>query len=154
MKKFFIIYAAIILIVFCLMNISLEADELGYIDTSKDLVNVKVTGAVVNEKSYQVPKGYTIQRVLLLAIVLPEGEIDTLDMDKVVSNNSTIKVPYKYINVNTSSAEVMAEYLKGVGVITAGKIVDYRDVTPFKTIDDFKRVFGTIYENNKDKITI
>lgn len=61
------------------------------------------------------------------------------------------------ININTADTKTLRK-LKGVGVVLAGRIVDYRDSNgPFGTIDDIKKVKGVgkaLFEKIRDRIAI
>lgn len=60
------------------------------------------------------------------------------------------------ININTAS-KVELMRIKGIGEKTAAKIVNYRNKTPFTTIEDIQKVKGIgpkKFESMKDKITV
>jgi len=61
------------------------------------------------------------------------------------------------VNINTASKEELMQ-LEGVGTVTAGKIVEYREAKgPFKAPEDLMNVKGigpSILEKNKDRITV
>lgn len=59
------------------------------------------------------------------------------------------------VNVNTATAEQIAEELKGIGLKKAEAIVDYRKTNgPFKTVESLTEVKGiglkTVEKNRKD----
>lgn len=62
------------------------------------------------------------------------------------------------VNINTASAEEMADKLNGIGPQLAGRIVDYRNQNgKFKTIDEIKNVSGIgekRFEQIKDQICV
>lgn len=60
------------------------------------------------------------------------------------------------ININTASADSLME-LKGVGEKTAAAIIDYRENTPFRSIEEIKNVKGIgekKFEDIKDHICV
>lgn len=60
------------------------------------------------------------------------------------------------ININTASLEELTT-LSGIGESKAKKIIEYREKTPFKTIEELNEVNGignSIYEKIKDNITV
>lgn len=60
------------------------------------------------------------------------------------------------ININTAS-KVQLMKLNGIGEKTAEKIIDYRKLTPFTTIEDIQNVKGIgpkKFEKMKDNITV
>jgi competence protein ComEA len=62
------------------------------------------------------------------------------------------------VNVNTASAEQLAESLKGVGVAKAYRIVEYREAHgPFEVVDELGEVKGigaAIVDKNRDIIIL
>lgn len=62
------------------------------------------------------------------------------------------------INVNTASADALAEILTGVGPKKAEAIVAYREANgPFKDVDDLLQVKGigpATLEKNRDRISL
>lgn len=62
------------------------------------------------------------------------------------------------INVNTASADALAEILTGIGPKKAEAIVAYREANgPFKVVDDLLQVKGigpATLEKNRDRISL
>lgn len=62
------------------------------------------------------------------------------------------------INVNTASADALAEILTGIGPKKAEAIVAYREANgPFKSVDDLLQVKGigpSTLEKNRDRISL
>lgn len=62
------------------------------------------------------------------------------------------------LNINTASAEAIAEAIKGVGVHKASAIVAYRDAHgPFKSVDELAAVKGIgakTVESNRTRLTV
>jgi competence protein ComEA len=60
------------------------------------------------------------------------------------------------ININTASKEQLMT-MKGVGEAIAQRIIEYRETTPFQTIEDIVKVKGIgtkIFESNKHLISV
>src|SRR5690606_36962711 len=62
------------------------------------------------------------------------------------------------VNINSASADALAEMLNGVGLAKAEAIVSYRETNgPFKTIEDLKNVKGigeATLEKNRHLISL
>ena len=62
------------------------------------------------------------------------------------------------IDLNTASAEVLAETIDGVGLKRARAIVEYREHNgPFSSVDDLAQVRGIgarTVERNRDRLTV
>ncbi len=60
------------------------------------------------------------------------------------------------IDINTATAQELTS-LPGIGPVTAGKIVEYREVHPFTTVEEIQEVKGigpAKYEAIKDRVTV
>ena len=60
------------------------------------------------------------------------------------------------VNINTASKEEL-EKIPGIGSSKAESIIEYRNKTDFKSIDDIKNVDGigeSLFENIKENITV
>ena len=58
------------------------------------------------------------------------------------------------IDINKASAEEL-QSIKGIGPVLAESIIEYRNATPFKTIEDIKNVSGIgekVFEKIQDHI--
>ena len=79
-----------------------------------------------------------------------------LAISLLIISHVSFALPQGSINVNTASAEVLAEMLDGIGVARAQAIVEYREkFGDFLSVDDLLDVRGVgpaVIEVNKDKI--
>lgn len=144
-------------------------------------IAVYVTGAVKYPGVYRLQEGDRMHQAIELAGgALEEAEVRYLDMARLLVDGETILVPLKgetaegmpgtnsghlgssqrsgLVNINTASAQEMAEKLDGIGPSLAQRIVDYRNNNGmFKNIEEIKNVSGIgdkRFEAIKDKITV
>ncbi len=114
---------------------------------------VLIVGGLMGEKrSADIPEVEIIEAESAAAI--PEStEISV----SAVSEALETSLPEKLmVNINTASAEELVK-LKGVGEKTAEKIIEYREQTPFETVEDIMNVSGIgekKFEDIKDMICV
>ncbi len=153
MKGFFVFYASIILVVFCLMNSSFDtSSSLIYLNKS-DTYSVTISGAVEIPNTYEVSYNTYVFEVLNMAQLSYNADVSGLDLYVFVTNNSKIVIPYGIININLAGLDELQE-LDGVGPAYAQKIIDYRAETQFSCIEDLKNISSSIYEKNASRITV
>ncbi|WP_287420106.1 helix-hairpin-helix domain-containing protein [Reinekea sp.] len=80
--------------------------------------------------------------ITLVALLLPSLELAEVSTPDPVSDKGTETV-LLYVNINTDSAEKMADLLTGIGLTKAQAIIDFRDANgPFLAIEDLLLVPG------------
>lgn len=153
MKGFFIFYSAIILCVFCLLGGTLDFVTDSVLINNVETVKVSVEGAVEYEGDFTVTSNTYVIEVLRMAGISYNAVLDDINLYEFVTNKSTIKVPFGVININTAELKELME-LDGVGISYAGKIITYRELTPFRNITDLMNISNSIYEKNHTRITV
>ncbi|XKM13875.1 ComEA family DNA-binding protein [Orbaceae bacterium ac157xtp] len=85
------------------------------------------------------------------------GQISYAEQPQNSTTTKTEAVVAK-VNINTASAEELAQHLNGVGLNKAKRIVEYREkFGPFVSIEQLKEVTGigqSILDKNSAKLTL
>ena len=95
-----------------------------------------------------------------MADPMADSMSEAMDKSKMMEDPKTmmIKLEPMMININTGTAEEIAEALKGVGPMTAAAIIEYRDANgPFASAKDIVMVNGVgdmTFEANKGAIMV
>lgn len=162
------------------------AEELEYSDESGvesseqiQVIFVDIGGAVEKPGVYQVSKDTRLFEVIDMAGGLSEdADTDHVNRASFVEDGQKIIIPVKgsggtediesagaaepmaadngLVNINAASADEL-KTLNGIGDVMAERIIQYRTVKPFKSIEDIMSVDGIgskIYEKIKDRITV
>jgi|GEM_PF-414151 len=140
--------------------------------------SINIAGAVNQPGEYLMLPGSTWQDLIIEAGGLAiEADLSGLNLGQLIESHSiyiplmesditvvttdTIITPETIpnsdlININTASLSQLID-LPGIGEKTATKIIEYRQTTPFDSIDDIMQVSGigeAKYDSIKDLITI
>ena len=166
-----------------LLQSSGQMDEAGADELESKIIQVYVTGAVKNPGVYRLQEGHGVHQAVEMAEALAEADLKHLEMARPLVDGETIPVPAQgeipelpvsasggvfssgtsnqnsaMININTASAQEMADRLDGIGPALGQRIVDYRSSSgPFKDIEEIKNVSGIgdkRFEAIKDKISV
>lgn len=92
-------------------------------------------------------KDADIDRINLAKKLVDEEKIYIPEIGEEISNDISVESKSSYkeesgkININSCSREELIS-LPGIGEAIADKIIEYREATPFKTIEDIKNVSG------------
>lgn len=142
-------------------------------------IYLHVSGAVAREGIYKMETGDRMIDLLKLSGVLPNADLDSINLAEPLSDGEKIYVPNNMdksktggqsaasskvsggsnskININLADEKALDE-LPGVGPVMAKKIVDYRkDNGRFADTEELKNVPGISekkYDNLKDRITV
>jgi competence protein ComEA len=146
---------------------------------------VHVIGAVPRPGLYEFAEGARVQDAIDAAGgLLASANVDSLNLAELLEDGQQLNIPYQegaaptevsdtvvlpsstqeptpdpdvvLVNINTATLEEL-DTLPGVGPTTAQKIIDYRTITPFSTIEDIMKVSGigpSIFENMKLLIVV
>jgi competence protein ComEA len=161
-----------------------QTDEIGSDELESKIIQVYVTGAVKNPGVYRLQEGDRMHQAVEMAEALPEADLKHLEMARLLVDGETIPVPAlgeipelpvptstggsyskgasnpnpAMVNINTASAQEIADKLDGIGPALGQRIVDYRTSNgPFKDIEEIKNVSGIgdkRFEAIKDKISV
>jgi competence protein ComEA len=83
-----------------------------------------------------------ISLITLVTLLLPSLALAEISAPDPISDEGTETV-LLYVNINTDSAEKMADLLNGIGLTKAQAIIDFRDANgPFLAIEDLLQVPG------------
>lgn len=167
-----------------LLESSAQTDKTGADELESKIIQVYVTGAVKNPGVYRLQEGDRVYQAVEMAEVLVEADLKYLEMARPLLDGETIPVPAEgeipelpvavnaggsypnntsrqssaLVNINTASAQEMADKLDGIGPALGQRIVDYRTSNgPFKDIEEIKNVSGIgdkRFEAIKDKISV
>lgn len=152
-----------------------EKEESSYIE-------VYVGGQVQKPGVYRLPKGSRVyQAVEEAGGVTDRADLKYVPLARILEDEETVWIPAPEetegmansnsgnffdaggnasgkVNINTASAEEMADKLNGIGIQLAKRIVDYREQNGrFKSIDEIKNVSGIgekRFEQIKDQICV
>lgn len=150
--------------------------------TAEKTVKVYVSGAVVKPDVYALKASDRVKEAIEAAGgATPDADLEQINLAARLRDEMQIRVPHKgeavaspvtgntsepstpssntnmKLNINTASSAQL-EALPGIGTVTAGKIIAYRDQHgPFKTVEQLKNeklVTNATYEKIKDMITV
>ncbi len=133
------------------------------IDDENQIIMVHISGQVYNPGIVEIELGNRlIDAVKLAGGLKKDADIDRINLAKKLVDEEKIYIPkigeeisndiavvsdnnHKEqsgkININNCSKEELIS-LPGIGEAIAGKIMEYRSTTPFKSIEDIKNVSG------------
>lgn len=160
-----------------------EMDEAEGQEAESKVIQIYVTGAVKNPGVYRLQEDDRVHQAVEMAGALDEADLKHLEMARPLVDGETIWVPAAgevpelpasvnasgaygstasqgsaLVNINTASAQEMADKLDGIGPTLGQRIVDYRTSNgPFKDIEEIKNVSGIgdkRFEAIKNKISV
>lgn len=133
------------------------------IDSSENLYNVSISGAVNNPGTYTVSKGDKLSTLITLAGGLKENA-DPLayNLDIYVENGVSYYIAYLnegYSKISINDASIASlDSLPGIGNVIASRIVSYRNKNGgFSSIEEIKKVSGVgeaLFEQIKELICL
>lgn len=100
-----------------------------------------VGGLIGGKKSSDMPEVEIIDAEDITTALSVSEETSAAFVSEIAENKDTSASEKLMININTAGIEELVK-LKGVGEKTAEKIIEYREQTPFETIEDIMNVNG------------
>lgn len=159
MKKALLFFLFLFCIVFTYTNryqpVSLELVQ-------PTLKTVEIKGEVKKPGVYEVKWDATVKDVIQEAGgLLEQADTKGVSLVENVEPDSTVLIPSiekakTLISINSASLEDLCR-LKGVGPALAKRIIDYRSVNPFDTLEEIMQVKGIgekMLEKIRDQITL
>lgn len=134
-------------------------------NSSLSEIIVEIKGAVKFPGLYTIQKGAMLYEILNLAGgLLSDADKEQINLVQTFNSNSSINIPYKnnhsntsiLVNINKATIEELMT-LNGIGEAKAKAIIEYRQITPFSSIEDIKKVSGIgeeVFSKIKDNITV
>lgn len=111
------------------------------------------TKSIVNNSNNMINNANNVLNNDALISAEPQNNEDIIGEINVINN---IEENNNLVNINTAKVEDLMQ-ISGIGESKAKAIVDYREKTPFESIDDIKNVSGigdSLFEKIKDFITV
>lgn len=167
-----------------LLQASGQTDKAESNELQSKIIQVYVTGAVKKPGVYRLQEGDRVYQAVEMAEALADADLKHLEMARSLVDGETIPVHTQgeipeppvnasvggsytsgasnqnsaMVNINTASAQELADKLDGIGPALGQRIVDYRTSNgPFKDIEEIKNVSGIgdkRFEAIKDKISV
>lgn len=167
MKKrgFFILFfiVSITIILYFLSN--KEEDKIEIQRKNDSFILINIDGAINAKGDILIKKGSTYQDLFDMYGLKNDADISSFNLNERLENDIYIMVPYhqekeailddNLININTASKEELMS-LYGIGDYLSDKIIEYRNLHLFQSIEELMNVSGIkekVFENIKDKIT-
>ena len=126
-----------------------------------ETIRVEIKGEVTKPGVYELPKHATLEDLLQEASGAKEtANLDAFNLTMPLLHQSVIvigkKQEKKCISINQADQKALME-LNGVGEATAQRIIEYRMVQPFQTIEDVMKIKGIkekLFSKIKDEICL
>lgn len=127
------------------------------------VINVEVKGQVESPGVYEIANGSTINDLLEKAGgTLEEADTSAISLNSKLADAQVVVVPEitdataSLVSINSADAEQLQQ-LPGIGPSMAQRIIDYREESPFTSLEQLKEVKGIgdkTFEKLKDLIAL
>ncbi len=107
-------------------------------------IEVEIKGHVQSAGIYTMQKGDTIKSLLDLAGIYEDSDLRSINQTQILHNQDVIVVPQvqsQLISINSASIDELKS-LPGIGEMTALRIIEYRQIQSFQTLEDLMNVKG------------
>ena len=128
-------------------NTDWEKELQDYLETAtlKETTNAVLhTGQKGNYMELHLQKGDTIKSLLDLAGIYEDSDLRLINQTQILHNQDVIVVPQvqsQLISINSASIDELKS-LPGIGEMTALRIIEYRQIQSFQTLEDLMNVKG------------
>lgn len=149
--------------VFLCLFLLLFISQYEYRDLSmykSDTKMIEVKGEVKQEQVLEVEKDATVEDILKRVELKETADLASLNLTLNLENHSVIMIPaiseHKKISINSATLEEL-DTLSGIGPVVAKRIIQYREQTPFQTLEELKKVKGIgdkLFERIKEEIVL
>ena len=131
----------------------------------ENYVYVYVYGEVLRSGLYYIPSEWVLAQLVELVGVTDEADLSGIGLAKPVSGGSSYYVPKlsdnsvaksELININIATKSELMQ-ITGIGEVLAERIIAYRMIKAFSSIEEIKNVSGigdALYEKIKYYITV
>ncbi len=125
---------------------------------SKELIEVKIEGAVNEPGWYDIPKGsLVIEGIREAGGALPQADLRGMNLGLSLEDKEEIWIPGEKLNINRASQEQLT-YLTGIGPVLAQRIIEHREKNgPFHNLSELTEIPGigeVKFARIKDEITL
>lgn len=151
-----------VLCVILLLLIFVERNQvLDLSSFESDKKSIEIKGEVKSPGVYEVKRNASVEDVIKLAggITLV-GDTSQINLSKDIEQHGIIMIQKKQqkelVSINSASIEEL-DTLKGIGPSIAQRIIDYRQLHSFQSLDDLKEVKGIgdkLFEKIKAEICL
>lgn len=159
MKRILLYVSALLLFAFVCMPSLPDAELLSQYE--REMKKVEVKGAVKHPGVYELP--WDADNAALIALAggaADDADLSAVALTQTLTHEGVLVVPEKrekqWISLNSATLEELDE-LNGVGMAIAQRIIDYRRIKPFETLEEIMEVKGIgekMFEQIKDEITL
>ena len=107
-------------------------------------IEVEIKGHVQSAGIYTMQKGDTIKSLLDLAGIYEDSDLRSINQTQILHDQDVIVVPQvqsQLISINSASIDELKS-LPGIGEMTALRIIEYRQIQSFQTLEDLMNVKG------------
>ena len=158
MKRTLLFLCAVIFFVFTCFNRYTSIDLKVARPT---LMEVEIKGAIQNPGVYTLKRNSSISKLIKVSGPLFENaDTSSISFTQILQDKDVVVIPeikeIKLISLNSASKEEL-QTLPGIGPSIAQRIIDYRKVSTFQTIEQIKDVKGigeALFNKIKDKICL